>query len=61
MKKALNIFLIIVSIVVFASLIYIAIYRTELSKFMGTIGFILLGYISILLFIYGWLGLRKKD
>jgi len=61
MKKAFNIFLIIVSIVVFASLIYIAIYQTELSRFMGTVGFILLGYISILIFVYAWVELRKKN
>jgi len=59
MKKLIYILLIIISVLFFASLIYITIKADELSSFVKTVGFIVFGYLSIILFSYSWIKISK--
>jgi len=60
MKKFIYIFLIIISLLAFASLIYITINVDSVSDTLQTIGFMIIGYFSIIVFSYAWLKLVKK-
>lgn len=60
MKKTIYIILILVSLFMFSGLIYIAINAKELSNFISSVGFILLGYISIVIFVYAWFKIKKS-
>ena len=60
MKKILYIGLIIISLGLFGGLIYITIHEDELPKVISTIGFIILGYIAIIIFTYSWFKIFKK-
>lgn len=60
MKKIKPIILIIISILLFGVLIYISIYEEDLSDFVITVGFIIIGYIAVILFALGWFNIKKK-
>ena len=60
MKKILPIILIIISLLLFGSLVYITIYAKELPEIIATIGFIVIGYISVVLFAVGWFKIKKS-
>jgi len=60
MKKFIYIFLIIISLLAFASLIHITINVDSVSDTLQTIGFMIIGYFSIIVFSYAWLKLVKK-
>lgn len=58
--KKLNSLLIVIGLLCFAGIIYITAKSEGISDSLGTIGFIVLGYLGIILFSYGWLK-RTKD
>lgn len=60
MKKILPIILILISLILFGWLIYIAIYAKDLSDFLASIGFIAIGYIAIIMFAFAWFKLKKN-
>ena len=59
MKKLIYIILIIISLILFSSLIYIAINAKDLGGFITTIGFFIISYLSVILFAVSWLKLKK--
>ncbi|HHU56484.1 MAG TPA: hypothetical protein GXZ48_07350 [Acholeplasmataceae bacterium] len=60
MKKILFIFLILISLILFGLLVVITINASSLPEKAKTIGFIVIGYISIILFAFSWFKLFKE-
>jgi len=60
MKKLIYILLIIISLLLFGCLIFITINANILSNSVKTIWFMLIGYLSVIIFTVFWLKLVKK-
>lgn len=60
MKKIIPIILMMISILLSGALIYIAIYENDLPELLTSIGFIVIGYIAVILFAIGWFKIKKK-
>ena len=59
--KLLYYLAIFVSLILFGLLVVIAIFENQIHEIIATVGFTVLGYISIIMFAYAFLGLRKLN
>ncbi|MFY9422284.1 MAG: hypothetical protein WBK54_04750 [Bacilli bacterium] len=58
--KKLAVLAILVGLAAFAGIIFISAKSQDLSPFVKTYGFIILGYIGIISFTWGWLKIFRK-
>lgn len=58
--KKLYILSIIIGIISIVGIFLISAYSNNLNQYIKTFGFIILGYIGVISFAYGWMKLFKK-